>query len=136
MAQTKAVRWNEFFDGQIIDKEPKKVGPGTKAAVAVIVGLTLAHAGFPMHHVGAEAIPAMAQADFGTNLHTALAPIHKLIKGFAHEIYAVFMAWGAIEVMIGKTQQGFSRMKTATLGYILLYWVPLIIDMVNSARPG
>lgn len=135
VAKTKAVEWKAFMQGKVVDKEPgKKWGTATKIAAVVLVGITAGDMIHPML-VGAEAVPVMAGPDFQGQLHSALKPIHDLIKGFAHEIYAVFMAWGAIECIIGKTQQGFTRMKTATLGYVLLYWVPTIIDLVNGARP-
>lgn len=148
MAKTKAVEWGPFHQGKVVDKEqPKKsiIGTGTKIAAVAIVALALSQIGVPpllgygaakvgIAMVG-EAVPVMAAAapNFTAGLHKALEPIRTLIMGFGHEIYGVFMIWGAIEVMIGKTQAGFNRMKLATLGYVLLVWAPKIVDWISSA---
>lgn len=142
MAKAQALDWKAFMGGEVKPKHPKQEVEffGKDAMIGGILAagtiMWFAHAApaLAMGH-GVIAVSAMAP-DFSSSLHQATAPIHDLIKGFAHEIYAIFMGWGAIEAMIGRPQQGFARMKTATLGYILLYWVPTIIDLVNKARPG
>jgi hypothetical protein len=140
MAKTQALEWNSFMAGEI---KPKFVSPDKKTiekfmtiATIVVIESILIHT-IPVLAGSGKSITAIAMApDFQGQLANATAPIHKLINGFAHEIYGVFMAWGAIEAMIGKTQQGFTRMKVATLGYVLLFWVPWIVDTVNGVRPG
>jgi hypothetical protein len=114
-------------------------------AAAVLGVDVFAHAA----HAAAAAVPAMvphpdavyvmagaAGDDFTSQLDKALAPIKRIIYGFAHEIYFVMMSWGGVEALIGRTQQGFQRMKGATAAYIVLFWVPWICRQVSAAVPG
>lgn len=159
MAKTEALEWNSFFKGEIKAKHNAKSGRTylLKAveigAIATVLGLTLAHT-VPILAttlVGAKitvtsavtsgnavAVMASVASDptFQAQIANATKPIKDVIFGFANEIYFVFMAWGALEALIGKPQQGFSRMKTATGAYILLYWVPWIVKQVGRvAQP-
>lgn len=137
MAKAQALDWKAFMGGEIKPKvDSKTLQKVMTVSLAVIAGATVLTYALPAFAAGkALAVTVMAPS-FEQSLSHAAAPIHGLIRGFAHEIYAIFMGWGAIEAMIGKPQQGFTRMKTATLGYVLLYWVPTIIELVNKARPG
>lgn len=139
MAKTQVVEWKAFIQGEVKPKTPVKQKEfkfnWTLAAAAVIVGMNIAHG---IAVADPAAIPAMASAagpTFQQALSAATKPIKDLIYGFGHEIYGIFMAWGAIEVMIGKASQGFNRMKTATLAYVLLWWVPWITNQVDIVRP-
>lgn len=154
--KTVALEWGAFMRGEVVEKrikpeavveKPNIIPALTSAALTTgILALKIAAAA---HVVSAApvAIPAMAVAsaavsmatgtpDFSAQLSAATRPIKDIIFGFAGEIYFVFMAWGALEALIGKPAQGFSRMKIATGAYILLYWVPWIVDQVNKVRPG
>lgn len=132
-----ALEWKAFMGGTVKPKEESKAPVrlnSTAIAAVVIAGITLAQSvGF----AEPAAVPAMAASEvpFQQALSTATKPIKDLIYGAGHEIYGVFMAWGAIEVMIGKPAQGFTRMKTATLAYILLWWVPWIVNQADMVRP-
>jgi hypothetical protein len=141
MAQKiEALEWNSFMSGKV---KPKLEISTSKTLVKKVVMITtfIAVESILLHTIpvlagSPNSIAAMATTpDFQMKLSQATAPIRSLINGFAHEIYGVFMAWGAIEVMIGKSQQGFTRIKVATLGYVLLFWVPWIVDTVNGVRP-
>ncbi len=131
MAKTKVIEWKPFFSGEIIEKSnrtfdwSKIITVVTVTGAGVVLGL---NTDFVM---AAET----ATTDFQTSLSQATQPIKDIITGFAHEIYFVFMSWGALEALIGKPQQGFTRMKIATASYILLYWVPWIVETVNGVVP-
>jgi hypothetical protein len=142
MAKVQALKWNEFFAGSVVPKQEqnqhvKKALVLLSAGAALTVsGVLLAHG----VHVSPDAITAFAHSaasdpSFQAQLAQATKPIRDLINGFAHEIYFVFMSWGALEAMIGKPQQGFTRMKTATFAYVLLFWVPWIVDKVSLVGP-
>jgi hypothetical protein len=139
MAKVEALNWKSFMKGEIELKIPKpSMKPIEKyfMITTIIVVETIILNTVPVFAGSGKTVATLAMTpDFTAKLSAATAPIHSLIKGFAHEIYGVFMSWGAIEAMIGKPQQGFTRMKVATLGYVLLFWVPWIVDAVNGVRP-
>lgn len=155
MAKTVALEWCAFMGGKVVEKgaaekRAKIASTALKvvavAAVGVIAANSIAalipaaHAAYVVHGAtsAAVAVPAMAHvatAAAAPDFSVATKPIKDIIFGAAHEIYFVFMAWGALEALIGKAQQGFTRMKVATGAYILLYWVPWIVDAVNKVRP-
>ena len=131
MEKIKVLEWKPFFSGEVIEKNRTSVNWSKMAMVATITTAGL--------FIGLNAEQAMAAEiatnDFQTSLSQATQPIRDIITGFAHEIYFVFMSWGALEALIGKPQQGFTRMKIATASYVLLYWVPWIVTAVNKVVP-
>lgn len=147
MAKTQALEWKAFMQGDIRGKVATRVEAtrtiAPALASAVITGglfllkaTALAHAAPVVAPVAVAAMAMAGPIDFASQLALATKPIKDVIFGFAHEIYFVFMAWGALEALIGKPQQGFSRMKISTGAYILLFWVPWIVDQVNKVRPA
>lgn len=131
MAKIKTLEWKPFFAGELIEKNKRSVDWSK-----IITVVSVSAAGVTL---GLNADAALAAgvnpANFETTLAQATQPIKDIIFGFAHEIYFVFMAWGALEALIGKPQQGFTRMKIATAAYVLLYWVPWIVETVNGVVP-
>ena len=117
--------------GEIVEKTKRNVEWSKIITVVSVTGAGV------MLGVNADAALAAGvnPANFETTLAEATQPIKDIIFGFAHEIYFVFMAWGALEALIGKPQQGFTRMKIATASYVLLYWVPWIVETVNGVVP-
>lgn len=141
MAKTEVISWDAWRKGDLNDDAPQfdykkllinAVVGGVTLTLALNFGVTdvLAFTGSEP-----EAITTMGSAGFGEQLRKATQPIRDIIFSFGHEIYFVMMAWGGIEALIGKTQQGFSRMKASTAAYVVLYWVPWIVQTVNSAVP-
>ncbi len=152
MAKTQALDWKAFMSGEIREKgaavpadpvkaeAPRAIAPALASAVLtggliLLKTSALVHAAPVAAPVAVAAMAMAGPADFATQLAAATKPVKDVIFGFAHEIYFVFMAWGALEALIGKPQQGFSRMKVSTGAYILLFWVPWIVDQVNKVRP-
>jgi hypothetical protein len=131
VAKIKTLEWKPFFVGEIVEKTKRNVDWSK-----IITVVSVSAAGV-MLGVNADAALAAGvnPANFETTLAEATQPIKDIIFGFAHEIYFVFMAWGALEALIGKPQQGFTRMKIATASYVLLYWVPWIVQTVNGVVP-
>lgn len=143
--KTVALEWNEFFKGKVVEKEAyqtPKSSVAIRAAAIAIVAIAISHQfvgaepASTMTTVPIEAVAVVANTTVGPDFSSATKPIKDIIFGAAHEIYFVFMAWGALEAMIGQAQSGFNRMKVATGAYILLFWVPWIVDQVNKVRPA
>lgn len=145
MAKTQALEWGAFMRGEVLEKKVEKVMAQLPVkAIAVGGALTIVSACFDGGSAmaaafaplgGGEVGKVMATVDFADQLRKATQPIRDVIFAFGHEIYFVMMAWGGIEALIGKTQQGFSRMKASTAAYVILYWVPWIVGTVNQAVP-
>jgi hypothetical protein len=127
----KVLEWKPFFVGEVVEKNKREIDWSKIIKLTSITGATIALA------INSDAALAagVTPANFESSLASATQPIKDIIFGFAHEIYFVFMAWGAIEALIGKPQQGFTRMKIATASYVLLYWVPWIVETVNGVVP-
>lgn len=106
-------------------------------SATLLAGATFAlHGDFTAFASVPDAIPAMAQGgtgDFAAQLRIATKPIRDIITAFGHEIYGIFMLWAAIEMGIGKFQQGVSRMKSSTVAYIVLVWTPWIIETITKS---
>jgi hypothetical protein len=145
MAKTEVVKWADghmLFSNENVKQKSINRKNIIPISFAVLAGVTFAlHGDFTAFaSTPPEAVAAFAQegantADFADQLRKATKPIRDVIFAFGHEIYFVMMAWGGIEALIGKTQQGFTRMKASTAAYVVLYWVPWIVETVNKAVP-
>lgn len=66
----------------------------------------------------------------------AFDPIIELIQGMAYPVAMVVVLGGAIFVMIGNSDKGFSMMQKAGLGYLLVMIAPMILDVLVDAMAG
>ncbi|GIP38617.1 hypothetical protein J31TS4_18970 [Paenibacillus sp. J31TS4] len=140
MAKIQTLDWQAFMAGKVEVKKGTRPaafnGKAVAAAGAATIALCISHVVPVSAHEAITAMAAVApDASFTEQLSVATKPIKDVLFGFAHEIYFFFMAWGALEALISKPQQGFTRMKVSTAAYILLYWVPWIVDQVNKVIP-
>lgn len=89
--------------------------------------------------VVAPFIPTVAFAESATikaKMMTAFDPLIGLIQGLAYPVAMVVVLGGAIFVMIGNSDKGFSMMQKAGLGYLLVMIAPLILDVLVDAMAG
>jgi len=83
---------------------------------------------------GAE--PAMAAtADIQDRVNRASEPIKDLLIGVADPVCYLVFTWGLLECMLGKASSGVTRMKYATLGYMGMNWLPVLMDIIRQAKP-
>jgi hypothetical protein len=137
MTKTVTLDWKTFMNGSPAEVSKRRFNVHTALKIAGMVTVITVCISHGTVFASPDSIVTMAgDPSFQAQLSEATKPIKDVIFGFANEIYFVFMAWGAIEALIGKPQQGFMRMKTSTAAYILLYWVPTIVSMVNKVRPA
>lgn len=61
---------------------------------------------------------------------TAFMPVVELIKGLAYPISLIVMTGGAIMIMIGSKEKGYSMIQNAGIGYILVQMVPLLMNLL------
>lgn len=141
MAKAQALEWGAWKNGEVkvketitterrkwISKQLKLVAAGALICIVLSNGATI--------FADPASVATIADGSFAADLHKASEPIKEIIFGFAHEIYFVMMAWGGLEALIGKPQQGFARMKSSTAAYVVLFWVPWIVKRVNDVVPG
>lgn len=81
----------------------------------------------------AEAVPAAAtSAMYGKMVH-AFDPLVSLIQALAYPVAMVVVLGGALFIMIGNKEKGFSMMQGAGLGYVLVQMTPLVLNILVEA---
>lgn len=76
---------------------------------------------------------AFAQESVKEKMMNAFDPIIELIQGMAYPVAMVVVLGGAIFVMIGNSDKGFSMMQKAAMGYMLVMIAPMILDVLVDA---
>lgn len=88
----------------------------------------------------APLIPTVAHAETAVSVQgkmmTAFTPIIDMIQGLAYPVAMVVVLGGAIFVMIGNSEKGFSMMQKAGMGYLLVMVAPMILDVLVDAMKG
>lgn len=79
---------------------------------------------------------AYANSEMQTKMMNAFDPLISLIQGLAYPVAMVVVLGGAIFVMIGNSDKGFSMMQKAGLGYLLVMITPMILDVLVDAMKG
>ncbi|MFD2209359.1 hypothetical protein ACFSMW_06515 [Virgibacillus halophilus] len=84
-------------------------------------------------------VPAAVHAESAEikgKMMQAFAPIIDLIQGMAYPVAMVVVLGGAIFVMIGNSEKGFSMMQKAALGYLIVMISPMILNVLVDAVSG
>jgi|SRR5690625_4007421 len=77
-----------------------------------------------------------AETSIQTKMMSAFTPIIELIQGMAYPVAVVVVLGGALFVMIGNNEKGFSLMQRAGLGYVLVMLAPMVLDVLVDAMEG
>jgi hypothetical protein len=77
-----------------------------------------------------------AEESIKAKMMTAFTPLIDLIQGMAYPVAMVVVLGGAIFVMIGNSDKGFSMMQKAALGYLIVMIAPMILDVLVDAVDG
>lgn len=83
----------------------------------------------------AEAVPVTAVAASGMYdkmLH-AFDPLITLVQALAYPVAMVVVLGGALFIMIGNKEKGFSMMQGAGLGYVLVQMTPMVLNILVQA---
>lgn len=84
----------------------------------------------------AEAVPVTAtevtNAMYEKMLH-AFDPLITLVQALAYPVAMVVVLGGALFIMIGNKDKGFSMMQGAGLGYVLVQMTPLVLNILVEA---
>lgn len=63
----------------------------------------------------------------------ALNPIISMVQGSAYWIAYLWMLTGAVIIITGNRSKGLSMIKMAGIGYIVVQFVPAMMDIVHKA---
>lgn len=77
-----------------------------------------------------------AEESIKEKMISAFSPLIELIQGMAYPVAMVVVLGGAIFVMIGNSDKGFSMMQKAGLGYLLVMIAPMVLDVLVSSMEG
>ncbi|MCA1319779.1 hypothetical protein LC085_07615 [Bacillus tianshenii] len=90
----------------------------------------------PALAAGVEAVPVnatvAANGIYDTMLH-AFDPLITLVQALAYPVAMVVVLGGALFIMIGNREKGFSMMSSAGLGYVLVTLTPMILNILVEA---
>jgi len=116
--KTEVMSISEFMNRKI--EEPKNFHPVSLAPLATA----------PLW----SATPALAaNADIYGKMVGAFDPLVSLIQALAYPIAMVVVLGGALFVMIGNKEKGFTMMQSAGLGYVLVQMTPMVLDILVQA---
>ena len=83
--------------------------------------------------VGAEeAVPANTDGLYDRTVE-AFDPLVVLAQALAYPIASIVVLGGALFIMIGNKEKGFTLMQGAALGYILVQMTPLLLQVLVDA---
>lgn len=77
-----------------------------------------------------------AEQSIQSQMMTAFDPLIDLIQGLAYPVAMVCVLGGALFVMIGNSEKGFSMMQKAGLGYVIVMISPMILNVLVDAMKG
>lgn len=78
----------------------------------------------------AEAIPVVATTELSGKLMTAFSPLIELVQSLAYPVGMIVVLGGAIMVMIGQQEKGYSMLMSAGLGIILINIAPMVLNIL------
>jgi hypothetical protein len=99
-----------------------------------VFGLALATMAADMI-LGGGSVSAAAAAS-GVPVTSAFEPIKKLLIDLADPLCYVMFVWGCIECIVGRPASGLNRMKYASIGYIAINWIPVVMAAIRAAAPS
>lgn len=119
--KTKTYNFKEFINHEHL----QNINP-PKASLMPLAAAPL------FHTITAHAAEQSIQA----KMMTAFTPIIDLIQGMAYPVAMVVVLGGALMLMVGNKEKGFSMMQTAGLGYVVVMIAPMILDVLVEAMSG
>lgn len=85
-------------------------------------------------------IPTTVSAEAAQNVQSkmtkAFLPLIELIQGMAYPIGLAVVLGGAITVMLGNSDKGFSMMQKAGMGYVLCMMLPMVFEILSDVMQG
>ncbi len=116
--KTEVMSISEFMNGEV--EKPNKFHPETLVPLATA----------PLW----KATPVFAanEALYG-KMVSAFDPLVTLVQALAYPIATVVVLGGALFVMVGNKEKGFTMMQSAGLGYVLVQMLPMVLEILVQA---
>ncbi len=118
--KTKTYDFKAFIRGEHLEK----VKPPTLSLIPLAAAPVL------------STIKVSAETSIQAKMMTAFNPLIELIQGMAYPVAMIVVLGGAIFVMIGNSDKGFSMMQKAGLGYVIVMIAPMILNVLVDAMKG
>ncbi len=74
-----------------------------------------------------------AAESMSSKMVDAFDPLIQLVQSLAYPVGMVVVLGGALFVMIGNKEKGFTLMQNAGLGYVLVQMMPMVLDILAKA---
>ncbi|MEJ9151060.1 hypothetical protein [Bacillus smithii] len=116
---------SEFLNGEKRKKTGKMVGPGIKT-VLTIAGGTVILMLTGVDFASAATINGMVHE----KITNAFMPLVELVKGLSYPIALLIMSGGGVMLMLGNKEKGYSMIQNASIGYILVQMMPLLMKLL------
>lgn len=114
---------SEFLRGDSSIKKFKRNG--------IEAALTIAGSTILLTFTGVDFASAATVSGFVYEKATnAFMPLVELIKGLSYPIALVIMSGGALMLMIGNKEKGYSMIQNASIGYILVQMMPMLMKLL------
>lgn len=124
-------------------KKRDKIEEQPKLNLGFLTGVTIPLAIAPFTHLqsafaysGDNAV-AVAAAGNATKVDAfydnAFDPLITLVQALVYSVAMVVVLGGALFIMIGNNEKGFTLMQNAELGYVLVQMTPLVLNILIEA---
>ncbi|WP_101844198.1 TrbC/VirB2 family protein [Halobacillus sp. Marseille-P3879] len=120
--KTKTYKFGEFMDGSY--KAKTKFHGISLAPLAVAPFFT------------AKPVFAQSSDQMYNSVVKAFDPLIGLVQAMAYPVAMVVVLGGALFIMIGNKEKGFSMMQGAGLGYVLVMMTPMVLNILVDAMKG
>ncbi|QKE74789.1 hypothetical protein HPK19_19510 [Arthrobacter citreus] len=81
----------------------------------------------------AGAVEVAGKVDMYHKMIVAFDPLIGLVQALAYPVCMVVVLGGALFIMIGNKEKGFTMMQGAGLGYVLVQMTPIILNILVDA---
>lgn len=109
---------------EFMNPEPKQ----KKRISSVLLPVALAGGATPAF--AQEAIQVSISTSVKERIISSFDPLIELITALSYPVAGVMVTGGALMIMIGMKEKGYSTLQTASLGYILVQLSPLMLDLL------
>ncbi|MFB5932972.1 hypothetical protein ACE8FZ_06620 [Peribacillus frigoritolerans] len=114
-------------------KEELRESIGVMGALSVIpLAIKPLFAASPAFAAESVTAAAASGAMYDKMLH-AFDPLITLVQALAYPVAMVVVLGGALFIMVGNREKGFSMMSGAGLGYVLVQMTPLVLNILVEA---
>ncbi|MFZ4454358.1 hypothetical protein [Salibacterium aidingense] len=123
--KTESMSINEFMAGRPFERKLASRKATSATIPAVIVGGAATPA-----MAAEEAIPVAIGDGIKEKIMHSFDPLIDLITSLSYPIAGVMIAGGALMIMIGQKDKGYSLIQNSAIGYILVQLSPLMLELL------